>query len=190
MLKDILLFGLLLGLVGCGTAPTVNSSSGSSEHQKKATARTTPTLKVNDEIDYASIQRLLGLDHDVRKLGYSEKKFNTCEVGFGYSKTDNCRQQVFLVANFRVLCRDSEGTVSTILTEDDLRPVSREDIHWFLKNADGLVRTDGDGYGQIILASTISQKNQRLRLSNGKDFLLLRANDVRQLIVPKNWCTN
>ena len=123
-------------------------------------------------------------------MGYFEKSFNTCQVGFGYSKTENCKQQFFVVAHFKVMCRDSEGTISTILTEEDLRPVAHQDLKWFLKNAQGSLQTDTDGYGQIILTSAISQKNQRLRVSNSKDFLLLRAGDVRLLMVPKNWCVD
>ena len=184
----ILITGFLLGLASCTSAPKAPSTADRPTRYNEPIPKRTSEKKSSEEIDYKSIQRLLELDVDYKKLGYFEKNFNTCQIGYGYSKLDHCRTEFFIVANFRVMCRDSEGTISTVLTDDDLRPLAQQDLHWFLKNADGTLRTDGYGYGQIILTSTIPQKNQRLRLSNGKDFLLLRARDVRQLIVPKNWC--
>ena len=191
VLKKFFILFLLLGLGGCASDPKLRPIPSIPNKQKetvtKAAAKNTGN-NLSEEIDYVSIQRLLGLDFDYKKLGYFEKTFNTCQVGFGYSKTENCKPLFFIVAHFQMLCRDSEGTISTILTKDDLRPVPHQDIRWFLKNADGALQTDAEGYGQVILASAISQKNQRLRVSNSKDFLLLRAGDVRQFIVPKNWC--
>ncbi|MFZ3229330.1 MAG: hypothetical protein WA160_03920 [Pseudobdellovibrio sp.] len=138
-------------------------------------------------IDYASIQRLLHLDKGPSELGYAEKIFNTCEVGFGYSNTD-CQKKYFVVLHFKLTCRDSEGTISNILTDDDLKPIAGERVNWFLKNANGSVQTDSGGYGQVVMVSAESQKNQRLRLAVATDFLFLKAGEVGRLIAPKSWC--
>lgn len=140
------------------------------------------------DLDIASIQRLLGLDKNIRSLGYTEKNFNTCQVGFGYDTKQNCQQKVFVVIHFKIACRASEGTVSTILTEDDLSVVANQKLQWFLKNANGQVETDSDGFAEIRMISDISQRSERLRLSNGNDFVLMRSGEIRSLIVPINWC--
>lgn len=140
------------------------------------------------DVDMQSIQRLLGLDKSLHHLGYSEKMFNTCKVGFGFDTNQNCQQKYFVVVHFKIACRASEGTVSTILTEDDLAVVANQKLQWFLKNANGQIDTDSNGLAEIRMISDISQKTERLRLSNANDFVLMRAGEIKSLIVPINWC--
>lgn len=140
------------------------------------------------QIDYDSLKRSLGLDRDKDSLGLEEKKFNTCEVGFGYPSNMNCHSEYFVVLNFQLLCRDSTGTISNVLTSVDLRPLERRTVRWSAKGIKGHLQTDSDGYGQIIATSTSSQKAQRVRLGIGNEFLYMRSGDIKKIITPQNWC--
>lgn len=46
---------------------------------------------IEEIIDYRTLQTVLRMDVRKEELGYHEKKFNTCQVGSGYSSTQNCR---------------------------------------------------------------------------------------------------
>lgn len=115
---------------------------------------------VSPRIDYISLQRSLGLDRESENLGYTEKKFNTCEAGHGYSSHQDCHQEVFMVLHFKLSCRDSEGTISSVLTDADVAPIAYKDLKWNLKDTNGIITTDGSGYGQIRATSKKSQKTR------------------------------
>ncbi|OFZ30745.1 MAG: hypothetical protein A2622_13390 [Bdellovibrionales bacterium RIFCSPHIGHO2_01_FULL_40_29] len=174
-MKFLLLSSLGLVLMSCGQMPV----------------KTAPDLSVTSEaptIDYQSIQRLLGLDKSVNSLGYSEKYFNTCKVGYGFSETENCQNRYFVVVHFKLMCRDSEGTVSNQVVEDDLMPVSNQPLKWQIQNLNGSMQTDSSGNGQILAISARPLRKERLRVSTSKDFMLMRAGDIQRLIVPRTWC--
>ncbi len=139
-------------------------------------------------IDYFALQSHLQMNRDKQALGFTEKPFNTCEAGYGYSPSKNCHREHFVVIHFRLLCRDSEGTISTILTAQDIRPLDRRSVRWNLKGREGTVQTDDDGYGQIVTATDSSQRSQRLRLALGSEFLYMRANEIQRVITPLPWC--
>jgi hypothetical protein len=161
--------------------------------QVKPVAEPPVAIPVDDgketSIDFESIKRHLHMERERDSLGFSEKSFNTCETGFGYSRSQNCRQQNLTVINFRLLCRDSEGTISTVLTEADLRPLERRSVRWNLKGSQGVTNTDSDGYGQITMASGMSQKNQRVKLAIGNEFLYMKAGELQRVITPRPWCS-
>ncbi len=140
------------------------------------------------QIDLVAIQRFLNIKRNYKDLGYSEKVFNTCDVGYGYSKTQNCDVKYFVVSHFRLQCRDSEGTISTILSEEDLKPIDKQEIYWSLNNERGTLYTDSEGYGQIRTVASESQRGQRVKLALRDDFLYLRAELLKQITVPRNWC--
>lgn len=171
-------FIALLALASCTTTPVKPPA--------------TPSVPVDDgkevSIDYESIKRHLQMDRERSSLGFAEKSFNTCQTGYGYSRSQNCRQQNLTVINFRLLCRDSEGTISTVLTEADLRPLERRSVRWNLKGTQGTTYTDSDGYGQILAASSGSQKNQRVRIAIGNEFLYMKAGELQRVITPRPWC--
>jgi hypothetical protein len=141
-----------------------------------------------ENVDQEALKSFLQLNRRYNELGYSEKSFNTCEVGYGYSSTNNCRKKTFVVIHFQLMCRDSEGTVTQALTQNDLKPISRQSVKWTLKNTAGLLLTDSEGFGEIAVISAESQRTQRLKLSVGNDFLFLRASEITQMITPKSWC--
>lgn len=171
--------------------------AGCTSHQVKESQptitqpTTTPTArpeKTEEIIDVVSLQKFLRMDYAKEKLGYSEKTFNTCAVGFGYSSSQNCRQMYAVSIYYQVKCRQSEGTISTILTDADLTPVESSHVKWSLKNVSGFSSTDSYGYGQIQTVSNQSQRHQRLRLAVGENFLYMRASDITTVVVPKDWC--
>lgn len=174
-------FFALLALASCTTTqvqpPASPGAVSSSATEDKEVA-----------IDFEAIKRHLQMERDRDSLGLAEKTFNTCATGYGYSRSQNCRQQNLTVIHFRLLCRDSEGTISTILTEADLRPLERRSVRWNLKGTQGVTYTDNEGYGQILAASSGTQKNQRVRLAVGNEFLYMRAGELQRVITPRPWC--
>lgn len=139
-------------------------------------------------LDYEGLSRSMGMDPPRENLGYTEKAFDTCRAGYGYSASQDCRQNYFAVINFRILCRDSEGTVQVAIRPEDLRPLSGRMVSWNFANANGNIRLDNQGYGQIKMAGEYSLREERLKITSDNDFLYLRAGKVNRIVTPKNWC--
>jgi len=188
-MRILLIIALGLIVSSCATT-SKNPGTESKEPVSVKTKKPTHEGPIPTVIDYPSVQRLLNLDRTPSELGFSEKVFDTCQVGFGYPADRDCQRRYFTVIHFKLMCRDSEGTISTVLTDDDLRPISGETVNWYLKDVNGTTVTDSDGYGQIITTSSQSQKNQRLRIAVKSDFLFLKAGEINRLIAPKGWCNH
>lgn len=192
-IKIYILACLALFISSCAThskkqvADSENKTVGVKENK---TPRYDPSKPVSRVIDYPSVQRLLKLDRQLTDLGFSEKIFDTCQVGFGYSADSECQKKYLTVIHFKLVCRQSEGTISTVLTDDDLKAISGVNVKWYLKNINGSTLTDSDGYGQIITTTSDSQRNQRLRLAVGADFLMTKASEAKRLIAPQSWCNH
>lgn len=196
MKKTILLMLLSLGILGCSTTPdSVEPSLNSPEpppalkkprSSKGRPSPLPPPLAIN--IDYEGLSRSMGMDPPIENLGFKEKRFNTCTAGYGYSPSQDCRTNFFTVINFRLLCRDSEGTVSETIKAEDLRPLSSRMISWTLNVGNGSFRLDNQGYGQIKTASEASLSGERLKITADNDFLYLRAGQVSRIVTPANWC--
>lgn len=147
------------------------------------------SVKTEEEnIDYPSIQRSLGMSREMNNLGYAEKSFNTCEMGYGFSRSQNCHKEIFAVIHFQLLCRDSQGTISTALTRDDMEALAGRKIRWSLHKKSGAVVLDHDGHGQILMSFPQSPKYQRLKLAAGNDALYLKAGEIKRVVTPSNWC--
>lgn len=139
-------------------------------------------------IDYLGLHRALGLERNSEDLGYAEKSFDTCEAGFGYSASSACRREYFVVIHFQILCRDSDGTISTALGRDDMKPLGGRSLTWTLPGQRGVMSLDGQGFGQIKTTFPKSQRLQRLKLAVDNDFVYVRAGEVKRLVTPRNWC--
>lgn len=149
----------------------------------------TPQVGTTEEnVDMAGLQNFLGLKRPYTKLGFVEKSFNSCQVGYGYSNSHSCRKLFLIVLNYQLMCRNTEGTPTHAVTAQDLRPISLKRVKWNLKNAQGYVDTDSEGYSQIVMVSDESQKYQRLRITIGEDFFFMKAGELTQMITPKSWC--
>ncbi len=214
-MKLAILFGFLAALASCASdhkgsdqaSPRSNpgyANSGNNQPERFSKLRTyqdkttsssgqasqqpTPYETREAVVDYASLQRFLRLDRSYNNLGYSERMFNTCEVGFGYSSNSNCEKKFFIVSHFQLVCRQSEGTVQYMLTDADLTPLSRRQLNWSVKTAGGALLTDSEGFAQIAMISSQSQRGERLKIAIDNDFLYLKAGDLKRMITPQNWC--
>lgn len=185
-MKKLVLILSLFTISSCTSAPV---STGPEQKPTPSVAK--PSGRDEsfvENIDRDGLQNFLKLKRGYNRLGYAERTFNTCEVGYGYSSSHNCRQQTFVVLHFKLMCRDSEGTVSEAITAANLQPIGNQSVKWTLKNASGRLLTDGEGYGQIAIISNISQRFQRLKLTVRNDFLFMKAGELTEMITPKSWC--
>jgi len=182
-----LLFALVLtAIVACQTTPqTVEAPL-----VREKFIPTAPASGKNGDtsIDYVGLQRALGMEIPQEKLGYKEKVFNTCEAGYGYSGTQNCHREYMVVINVHLQCRDSEGQVSEGVRNADLTPIANKSLKWTLKGIQGNSQTDSDGFAQIMTVSSMSQRQQRLKLAVGNEFLYMRANEITRVVTPRPWC--
>ena len=182
-MRSLVLLAFVLFVTACTSKPTQDKSSS------YPLPPPSPADDVEVSIDYPSLQRFLGMEKDRDSLGFYQKPFNTCDAGFGFSRSQNCRQEFLTVIQFRLLCRDSEGTISNILSDSDLTPLGQRNIRWNLKGIQGTVQSDSDGYGQIVTSSRMPQQGQRLRLAIGNEFLYMRASEIKKVITPRPWCS-
>lgn len=188
-MKNLLLVSLMTFLLAACSSKAPRQDSQSPEYFP--TYESKPVVapeKVEEVIDIRALQTSLRLDPSKEELGFKEKTFNTCQVGAGYSSSQNCRSLTMAVIHFQLMCRDSEGTVSEEVTSANLQPIANQPIKWTLGQLNNQIYTDSNGYGQIVFVASQSQRTQRLRLTSAKDFLAIRANEVRSLVAPKNWC--
>lgn len=160
----------LISLAGCASAPQKDDVIRDGEEQ----------------IDTAGLQRSLDMERPADDLGFAERQFNTCDAGYGYSSTHNCRSRHFVVVHFRLQCRDSDGTVSS--TNYQVRPVHSDQVKWNLGGYESFTRTDHDGFGQIRWIAPSSQKKNRLRLTVNGKFLALTAEEITRVVAPDQWC--
>ena len=193
-----MLFIWCFQILSCVSNPT--GTSQQTEVKKQIIKNKTPDGNINkpsgvealseskENIDIVSLQKYLNMHRQYNQLGYSERIYNTCQVGFGYSATENCKKKYLVLSQFQLMCRNSEGTLTESISQSDLMPIARQNIKWKLKNAEGVVTTDNQGYAQILMISDESQKMQRLKLNLDNDFLFLKAGELTQMITPQSWC--
>ena len=129
------------------------------------------------------------MERPAEKLGYVEKSFPTCEVGYGYSSNRNCRKDLFVLIQFQLLCRDSnEDSYTQALGAADVRPLKGRTVKWTLNNDTGLIYLDDQGQGQIKKTSRSSPKFMRLKLNIDNDNLYVKAGEINKIVTPSNWC--
>lgn len=136
-------------------------------------------------VDVSALRRELGLES--ADLGYAERAFETCSVGYGFSRSSDCRKLLLVAIRYQILCRKSDGTEASADSYATF-PVAGADLVWRLAGQAGLTRTDADGRGEITLAARSSPREQTLRLTRGNDFLALAAEDLRRVVAPSAWC--
>lgn len=193
-LKNILAIAALAAFFSaCTSTPSVDSRTGSDsdtemfpELRERRVYRSGEAAPVI--VDYDGLQRSLGMTRPLADFGYMEKEFATCDVGYGYSSTHQCRKNVFVVVGFQLLCRDSEGTVSTTLRYDDMKPLASRTINWELNGDRGQILLDTQGRGQFRGVYSVSPRDQRLKITSRNDFLYMQAQAIKRIITPANWC--
>ena len=160
---------------------------GACTSMKPKDAPSAPAFTYEEEsVDLPRLQSYLNMDRDPADLGYEEKAFNSCEVGFGFSSSHNCRELYLVVVHFQLQCRDSNGTESSIAYS--VRPIVSDQIRWSVGSAKGTTMTDDEGYGQVRWIASKSPREQKLRLTYKENFLILSAGDVRRIVTPRSWC--
>jgi len=176
-------FGFLfvvLVLAGCATAKPP---------KEEQVPPPTPVAESETEnVDLEGLERALKLSRPEQELGYKEASFNTCSIGYGYSSSHNCRKMTMAVVNFRLQCRDSEGTISTALAASDLVAIAGQQVRWTIQKQDGVAMTDGEGYATVRAVFPRSPKNDWLRIAVGVQFLNMRANTITRVVTPRPWC--
>ncbi len=150
----------------------------------------TPPVQTPDgfQVDVNGLSKFLGMDISKNSLGYFERRFNTCEVGFGYPKSRDCQNLYFVVINYQLLCRQSQGTVSETIDSSSLPAVRNKTGRWSIQNRMGTAQTDTEGRGQIKGIFARPQRNERLKLTIQNDFLYARAGELKQALTPTEWC--
>lgn len=167
----------------CSSAPIESPLPG-----PRTTLPSEPVENQRSSIDYVGLQRSMGMEIPVEKLGYKEKAFDTCQAGYGYSTTHNCHREYMVVINFRLQCRDSVGTVAEGVTNADLTNIANRPVRWNLKPNQGVTNTDSEGYGQIMTVASRSQRSERLKIGVGNEFLYMRAGEITRVVTPQPWC--
>lgn len=136
-------------------------------------------------IDIADVKQSLGMGRSRDQLGFLEKGFDPCRVT---QTGSGCGTQYLVQIHFRLQCRDSEGTVSVALTENEIFPIADRELSWKLKGVEGTSQTDESGYSQIEVISPISQEKQWLRIGSKDQFLNVRAGEITRIVTPRPWC--
>jgi hypothetical protein len=174
----------------CATEP--QEATQQPTEQKPVARVTTPILPhatLPAQVDVLGLKRSLGLDRAPEDLGYQEKQFNTCSVGYGYPSSSQCRSANLAVVHFRLQCRDSDGTVDTV-TASQISPVISNQVKWTLGTSEGITKTDGEGFGQFTTITEKPSKTSRLKFTISGKFLIIRAEDAGRLVAPLSWCKN
>ncbi len=128
------------------------------------------------------IQNELGMNRQPDDLGFAEKLFNACNFGIPGEDCD----RVLNVVHFQLMCRDTEGTVSTVPVS--LRPIVAPYITWSVAGQSGSTRTDRNGFGQFAFISGRTIKEKRLILRKGAHYVGLTVSEITKVVLPKNWC--
>lgn len=171
-----LLFLLTLVEVGCVTTPDYEPPDSGVKNARRGRARRIVPAQ-ND-----NLESQLGLTRSPADLGYAEKSFNPCN----YGPSETCDFKFFTVVHFQLLCRDTEGTISTVPRA--LSPINHPNILWTLAGLSGGLPTDRNGYGALKVITPATTRGKRLVLKKGHNFVGVEVNEVSKIVLPKNWC--
>lgn len=143
---------------------------------------TGPDITQMEPPDESRLQAKLGMVRAATDLGFQEKSFNTCEMGL----RGDCGRKYLAVVNFQLMCRETEGTVSTFPLE--LHPITAPVVRWSMGPVQGETQTDVNGFGQISVIADRPLSNTRLLLKKGTLFVAIQAGEITRVVLPKNWC--
>lgn len=173
-MKNTILILAIIVLAGCTTAQKSEGPQDTSRAgQQKSQA-----------IDVDKLQSALDMDRSADELGYKEKAFNACKLGLSSSQ---CQNQYLSVIHFRLMCRNSVGTVQSV-SNYELTPVVSDNVRWTLGLYKGRASLDEEGYGRIRVITPGSSRSQKLSLQIRDQALGVSANEITRLVLPKDWC--
>ena len=165
-------------LAACTTTPPVETD----DEEYSGPPATPEKIAAKKSVGVLQIQSQLGMNRAADDLGFTEKLFNPCNFGI---PGEACNQQILNVVHFQLMCRDSEGTVSTVPLA--LKPIVSP-IKWSVGPQSGATRTDRNGYGQFRFISENTVKNRRLILRKGAQYVGVTISEITKVVLPKNWC--
>jgi hypothetical protein len=139
------------------------------------------------ELDYLAIGHQLGVESHADRVGYQEKEFDACAYSSLLPPFKDCHHAYFVLAQFQLSCRASEES-NSILSAGDLRPVANKGLRWKAGRNYGQILTDAEGFAEIRAIAERSMKRQQLRVSTGKDFLVILAGASTNVVTPPSWC--
>lgn len=144
-----------------------------------------PTPSGPKGLEVREVLQKLNMDRSIEELGYEERRFDTCDLG--YDRAGQCQRKHAVQIHFRLQCRDSVGTVESV-SNIELIPVTSHHIRWRVGYYTGSTGTNSEGYGQIAFISPGSSRDQRLSLTVRENSLGVTASEVSRVIVPRDWC--
>jgi hypothetical protein len=165
-----------LCLAACTTAPPIEPIPDVVQPKSQAPMSQAP--------DLSTLERTLRMDRSKADLGFEEKAFNPCDQGFPAADARACASQFLVVIHFQLQCRDKDGTVE----QYNVEPIVSDNVRWVLGKSQGTTRTDHEGFGQLSVIAPTSQRASRFRLTIGNNFMILRAEDIRKVVTPPDWC--
>lgn len=150
-----------------------------------------PEAPASPQLDYESLQSRLGLRPAPSSTGFWEERFDACDLGDALHTLEpplvDCHRAYFTLIHFQLSCREDVET-QEILTESDLQPVKNRRLSYALGRIQGASLTNARGEGVIRAIHGASLRRAHLRISTGKDFLMVRANEVTAIVTPPQWC--
>lgn len=155
------------------------------KHSK--TAHSQPSQKRVPPVDLVKLSKELGMYKDIRDIGFYERTFNDCRLPREHRLTQKCNTQILTAIQFRMRCRDSEGTVENV-SHHELEPLVSSSVRWNLSRYSGTTTTDASGFGRVLVRSAKSLRNKRFRLTHNNQMMAVSASEVRQFVLPRYWC--
>ncbi len=138
-------------------------------------------------IKFALLEDRLGFHDYAHRFGIQEKTFNPCMQKDAFSYPVLCHDHYLTVVHLDIRCRESEGTVEQVY-HSELSPLRNRRLEWSVGRQKGMSQTDYKGRAKISILSDRSVKYQRIRLQAGTQFLVMRLNQLKRLVVPPQWC--
>ena len=172
-----------------GVSSVVMAACATPEKTPEPAAPPPPaTAEATGNVDLDKLQQALGLDGERDAVGYNEKSFGTCDMGYGFSRNRDCRTQYLVVLRFRLQCRESEGTSADVVDQQTIHAITNDKVRWNVGVNQGFTNTDGEGFGVVRFIAPRSQKRERAKLTIDGRYLVMRAEDMSRMVTPADWC--
>lgn len=142
-------------------------------------------------LDLQEVQHDLDMEPPTSFVGYREKRFDACKMQSELPAITDCSNAYFIQLGLKIYCRPTEEPEGIALSESDLTPLANRDLVWKMADASsisGHLHTDLSGSGIILTIAQHSLRKKHLRVSTGKDYLIMTAGDVTQIETPVSWC--
>lgn len=178
---------ILLSVVLISSCTTMDKGVESDE-TLPPTQTTTRQRKPVPPVDLEKLSKSMGMYKDVTDVGFSEKPFNDCDLPVPHRvRPNDCSTQYLTAIQFRMRCRDSEGTVESV-SQYELEPLTASGIRWNIEGQGGTTSTNSSGFGRVLIRSPRSLRKKQFRLTHNGQIMGVSAAEVRQFVLPKYWC--